>query len=132
MNKTTTKSWPATVREAADAAEKAGMPLSNYMEWLEQQLGPMPVRPANFVLAKGHKGRWVGPEIMNRHWIITPTWNSVTNARSIELWTAKGDDETDSKLTPLEALQLAADLMNLANDALTRPSNASLAAKEGN
>ncbi len=137
---------PTTVRELGDLAERLGLKVSELWallddtlveRWWEHSEGevtftftltPIPVPlasrvenstpaeattpPAGYVLAKGCSDLWIGTETLNRGWIITPAWNSTTGAHTIELWAPK-----DDKLTPAEAVTLAADLLAVAQTA---------------
>jgi hypothetical protein len=114
MNHTT--KYPATVREAGDMAHALGMKLSEFLELLS----PIPMPPAGYTLAKGSDSRWIGPETMNRRWIITPVWNATTNTHSLELWMADHQPPTYAALSPADALQLAADL-TAASESITAP-----------
>ncbi|WP_104175521.1 hypothetical protein [Arthrobacter sp. Y81] len=105
-----TTKYPATVRELGDMAEKLGMKASELLE----MLGPIPMPPAGYTLARRSGDRWTGPETFNRGWIITPAWNASTNTHSIELWAASHEPPSYANLTPDEALQLAADLTAVA------------------
>ena len=82
-------------------------------------LGATP--PAGYALAKGCSDYWIAAdkETMKRGWIITPAW-SPANGHTLELWTAK-DDPNDSctRLTPKDAIELAADLLGFVKDALS-------------
>jgi hypothetical protein len=98
--------YPATVREAGDMAAKLGMKLSEFLE----MLGPIPMPPAGYTLAKGSETRWTGPETVKSRWIIQPAWNSTTNTITVELWMADHQPPTYANLTAAEALELAADL----------------------
>jgi hypothetical protein len=92
-------------------AHKMGIKPSELIGMLE----PWPKPPAGYVLAEGTSDIWTGTDIVQRGWIITPSWNATTDRHSIELWTAKGSpDEVLSHLTPAEAIQLAADLTTAA------------------
>lgn len=104
--------YPVTVREAGDMAEKLGMTLPSLLELL----GPIPMPPAGYTLAPKSDFRWIGPEIMNRNWIITPAWTqtSTGGTHSIEVWMADHERPTYANITPAEALQLAADLTAVA------------------
>lgn len=104
-----------TVREAADMAVKEDL---TFGQWLEKYGPTITMPPAGYTLAPKSENRWIGTEKMNRGWIITPVWDGATNRRTIELWTSKDPDESDARLTPMEAIQLAADLIELAKDAL--------------
>lgn len=116
---TNTSNWPATVRELGDLAEQRGMTATELLEEMAEQLGPMPMPPAGFTLAKGCADLWIGTDAIHPQYMITPAWNAATDRRTVELWTAKGTkDEVYTSLTPLEAIQLAADLIKLAQDAL--------------
>lgn len=116
---TNATNWPATVRELANLAEQRGVRLGEIYGLLEDELGPCPLPPAGYRLAKGTEDVWTGEDIVNRNYIMMPAWNAATNQRSVELWTAKGSpDESFTSLTPAEALQLASDLVKLAKDAI--------------
>jgi hypothetical protein len=107
---TKTINWPATVRELGDMAAQQGLNPSELLEQLERDLGPMPMPPADYTLAKGSETRWIGAEIVKRRWIITPSWDSTTNVHSLALWMADHKAPTYAQLSPSEALELAADL----------------------
>lgn len=70
----------------------------------------MSTPPVGYVLAEGCADHWVGPEVMNRGWIITPAWNATTDTHSVELWAANHEPPNYANLSPADALQLAADL----------------------
>jgi hypothetical protein len=91
-------------------AEQQGLNPSELLEQLERDLGPMPMPPADYTLAKGSETRWIGAEIVKRRWIITPSWDSTTNVHSLALWMADHKAPTYAQLSPSEALELAADL----------------------
>jgi hypothetical protein len=103
-----TTKYPVTVRDAGDMAEKLGI---TFVELLEM-LGPIPMPPAGYTLARGSDNRWIGTETIRLGWIITPvwTWSSSGGAHSLELWMADHKQPTYSNLSPADALQLAADL----------------------
>lgn len=110
---TQTINRPTTLRELGDLAGD----FPTFMRLLEE-LGPWPTPPADYVMTKGNEDRWTGTERLNRGYIVTPVWNATTDSRTIDLWTSKDPGESDAHLTPQEALQLAADLLQLANEAL--------------
>jgi hypothetical protein len=103
MNSTKT---PATVRELAEMAHEQGKTLTEMLD----SIGPIPMPPAGYILTQGHEDKWIGHEIVNRRWIITPTWN-VHNGRSLEVWMADHEPPSYAHLSPEDALQLAADLI---------------------
>jgi hypothetical protein len=103
--------WPATLGELADLAEKQGKRLSDLVTELERDLGPCPMPPKGYTLAKGSSGYWTGPEIFARAYIITPGWNSATNTHHVELWLSKDHQP----MTPIEAMRLGLDLAKAAN-----------------
>lgn len=107
MNSTKT---PSTVREAAEMAHAANMPLSQFLDTLPA----IRKAPAGYVLAEGTDDRWIGAETINRGWIITPAWNSTTGAHSLELWVANHRPPNYADLSPADALALAADLITAA------------------
>lgn len=109
----TTNNWPATIRELAQMAERAGKSLVEVFEQLESELGPMPLPPDGYTLAHGCDEIWVGTEIMNAKYIITPGWNASTNTHTVELWMS----EDSQPMTPAEALKLGLDLAKAANAA---------------
>jgi hypothetical protein len=111
---TKTTNRPTTVRELGDMAEQLGMLPSELLE----ELGPWPTPPAGYTMTKGDEDRWIGNDVVNRQYIVTPVWNGATNSRSIDLWTSREPGESDAHLTPLEAIELAADLVTMARDAL--------------
>ena len=98
--------YPSTVREAGDMADALGMKLWEFLEMLSSTPAP----PAGYTPAKGSDGRWLGPETVKRGWIITPVWNAITGAHSLELWMAEHRAPNYANLSPSEALELAADL----------------------
>jgi hypothetical protein len=100
--------WPATVRELGNLAHEKGMSLVALMDQLESELGPMPMPPDSYTLAPGTDDLWVGNDVVNRGWILTPGWKSDTG-HCINVWTVK-----DRDLTPAEALGLGAALITAA------------------
>lgn len=102
MNSTKT---PATVRDLADMAHEQGKTLVEMLDII----GPIPMPPAGYILAQGHDVKWIGHEIVNRRWIITPTWDAA-NDRSLEVWMADHESPSYAHLSPEDALQFAADL----------------------
>ena len=96
-----TTNWPATVRELGDMAIQRGLKLSELLEELERDLGPMPRPPAEYNLAPKSDELWIADETINRGWILTPGWRANTG-HSINLWTVNHRD-----LTPSEALELS-------------------------
>jgi hypothetical protein len=97
---------PATVRDLADMAQEQGKTLVEMLDII----GPIPMPPAGYVLAQGHEVKWIGHEIVNRRWIITPTWTAAAG-RSLEVWMAGHEPPSYAHLSPEDALQLAADLI---------------------
>ncbi|MFD1845341.1 hypothetical protein [Arthrobacter flavus] len=112
MTKTT--NWPATVREFGNLADQRGMKSSELFEELERDLGPFPMPPTGYTLAEESDDRWIGPERVNRGWIITPVWNSTTSSHSIEVWMADHTAPTYANLSPVDAFEFAADLIAVA------------------
>jgi hypothetical protein len=106
------------VRELGNLAHEKGLNPSELLEQLERDLGPMPMPPADYTLAKGSETRWIGAEIVKRRWIITPAWTSTTDTHSLELWMAEHRAPTYAQLSPSEALELAADLTAAAQTVL--------------
>ncbi|MBD1541041.1 hypothetical protein G9E11_01970 [Arthrobacter sp. IA7] len=104
---------PATLRELGDMAGD----FPTFMRMLDE-LGPWPIPPVGFAMTKGSEQRWIGNDVVNRQYIVTPVWNAATNSRSIDLWTSKEPGESDTHLMPLQAIELAADLLIMAKDAL--------------
>ena len=102
-----TTKYPATVREAADMAEKLGMQLSEFL----QMLGPIPMPPTGYTLAPKSSHRWIGPEIINGRWILTPVWDATTASHSVDVWMADHEPPNYANLTPAEAIDLAAALL---------------------
>lgn len=111
-----TKYWPMTMGGLIEDALRLGRTPSEHFAKLEKKLGPVPQSPAEYTLAEGSDFRWIGPEIMNRNWIITPAWTqtSTGGTHSIEVWMADHERPTYANITPAEALQLAADLTAVA------------------
>jgi|GEM_PF-4161659 len=103
MNSTKT---PATVRELADMAREQGKTLVEMLDII----GPIPMPPAGYILAQGREDKWIGHEIVNRRWIITPTWN-VPNGRALEVWMADHKAPRYAELSQADAVQFAADLL---------------------
>lgn len=104
--------YPATVRELGDMAAQLGMKPTELLE----MLGPIPMPPAGYSLAKGSDVRWIGPGRVTRRWIITPAWNATTDARSLEVWMADHKAPNYAELSPTDAIDLAADLIAAARD----------------
>lgn len=110
--------YPTTVREAGERAAQEGLLLSEYLE----SRGPFPMPPSGHSLAQGSSSRWLGHEIVNRRWIITPTWDAATDSHAIEVWMADHKAPSYAELSPADAVQFAADLLTAtraANDAGT-------------
>lgn len=107
-----TTKYPVTVRELGQMAEERGMEVSRLLE----VLGPIPMPPEGYTLAHKSDSRWIGEEIVKGRYIITPawTWNSAGGFHSIELWMADHEAPDYAVLTPVDALQLAADLAAVA------------------
>lgn len=106
MNTQITK-IPATVRELGDMAAALGMLPSELLELL----GPIPMPPAGYTLARKSDRRWIGPEIIHGRFILTPVWDAVTNSHSVDVWLADHQAPNYSTLTPAEAADLAAGLL---------------------
>ncbi|MDV8148538.1 hypothetical protein [Arthrobacter sp. B10-11] len=107
MNKTT--KYPATVRELGDMAEKLGMTASELLE----MLSPIPMPPTGYTLAPKSSHRWIGPEIINGRWILTPVWDATTDSHSVDIWMADHEPPHYAGLTPTEATDLAAALLQV-------------------
>lgn len=105
-----TTKYPATFREFCNMAEERGITATRLLE----VLGPIPMPPAGYTLAKGSDRRWIGQELVSRRWIITPSWDGTTNAHSVEVWMADHKRPTYANLSPADAIQLAADLTAVA------------------
>jgi hypothetical protein len=101
--------YPATVRELGDMAEELGMKASELLE----MLGPIPMPPAGYTLAPKSSDRWIGTEIINRRWILTPVWHSTTDSHSVDVWMADHMPPNYAELTPAEATELAAALLHV-------------------
>jgi hypothetical protein len=104
-----TTKYPATVREAGEMAERLGMNLSEFLE----VLGPIPRPPAGYTQHGASGKRWIGPEIVGPHWILTAVWTATTNETTIEVYTATHVGEKYTHLTPSQALAMAADFVEL-------------------
>jgi hypothetical protein len=101
--------YPTTVRGLADMAAEQGKTLAEMLDII----GPIPMPPAGYTLAQGPEVKWIGHEMVNRRWIITPTW-TVTTGRALEVWMADHEPPRYAHLSPEDALQLAADLITAA------------------
>lgn len=108
MTKTT--NWPATVRELGGMAFQQGLNPVELLQQLERDLGPMPMPPAGYRLNKAGDC-WIGEDIVNRGWILTPGWKFDTG-HCINVWTVQ-----DRDLTPTEALELGTALIAAAQAA---------------
>lgn len=111
---TKTIKTPRTVREAGDMAEKLGITLVELLD----MLGPIPMPPSGYSLIKTGSDKWVGPEIVGPRWIATTVWNASTAEQTIEIFTATHVGEKYTNLTPGQALAMAADLIELAQDVM--------------
>lgn len=109
--------WPATVREFGDMAAERGLGIVAMWDELEREFGPIPMPPAGYTLAHGSSDRWIGDEVINRRWIITPAWYASTDSHSIEVWMADHQAPTYGDLTPAEARELGAALIQAAQAA---------------
>lgn len=105
--------YPATVKEACRMAAKLRATLSEFLE----SIGPLPMPPADYTLAPGCSDRWIGPEVVSRRWIITPAWDATTDTHSLEVWMADHTPPTYGNLTPEEARELGAALIQAAQAA---------------
>jgi hypothetical protein len=115
----TTKNWPALIRELAQQAQSEGKSLPDLAAELTDELGPVPLPPVGYSLAHGCDELWVGAEITNEKYTITPSWNATTNTHTVELWLS----EDAQPLTTTEAFKLGLDLAKAANDAVPVPRN---------
>jgi hypothetical protein len=102
-----TTKYPATVRELGDMAEKLGMLPSEVLELL----GPIPMPPAGYTLAPKSSQRWIGTEIINGRWILTPVWDATTASHSVDVWMADHEPPNYANLAPAEAADLATALL---------------------
>jgi len=105
MNKTT--KYPATIRDLGNMAEERGM---NIVELFEE-LGPIPMPPAGYTLAPKSSQRWIGTEIINGRWILTPAWDATTASHSVDVWMADHEPPNYANLTAAEATDLATALL---------------------
>ncbi|WP_284985481.1 hypothetical protein [Arthrobacter sp. fls2-241-R2A-172] len=111
---------PATVRELGNMAEEMNMTASQLLEFL----GPWPEPPADYTPDPHSDVRWLGPESYHQKWIITPVWNSTTDAHSFDVWLTEHQPPTYADLSPEDALELAETLSNCArNVALPKGAN---------
>ena len=108
---TQTTNWPATVRELGELAAREGRNVSDLLDELERDLGPCPRPPAGYTLAEGTSDLWIGDDVVNGGWILTPGWKFDTG-HCINVWTV-----TDRDLTPREALELGTALIQAAQAA---------------
>lgn len=106
--------WPATIRELGEMAAREDLDLGAMLDRLEAEAGPIPRPPAGYTLAPGCSDHWIGTEIINGRWIITPAWDSTTNRHTLEVWMADHQPPNYSALTPSAALELAASLLQAA------------------
>ncbi|QSZ47210.1 hypothetical protein [Arthrobacter sp. D5-1] len=95
---------PATVRELGNMAEEMNMTAAQLLEFL----GPWPEPPAGYTLDPHSDVRWLGPETCHRKWIITPVWNSATEAHSLDVWLADHQPPNYAEMSSQDALELAA------------------------
>lgn len=116
-----TTKYPVTVRELVEMARERGMEVSRMLE----VLGPIPMPPEGYTLAPKSDTRWIGQEIVNGRYIITPawTWNSAGGFHSIEVWMADHEAPNYASMSPADALQLAADLTAAAHAILAAGGN---------
>lgn len=103
--------WPATVREAGKLAAAEGKTLSELFQELLTELGPCPAPPEGYRLDPHSDVRWLGPETYHQKWIITPVWNSTTDAHSLDVWLADHQPPNYADLSPEDARDLAAALV---------------------
>jgi hypothetical protein len=106
VNTKTTK-YPPTVRALGDMAEKLGMTAVELLDLL----GPIPMPPAGYALAPKSSHRWAGTEIIHGRFIVTPIWEATTGSHSVDVWMADHERPNYSNLTPAEAADLAAALL---------------------
>ncbi|WP_314324193.1 hypothetical protein [Paenarthrobacter ilicis] len=107
---------PATVRELGNMAEEMNMTAAQLLEFL----GPWPEPPTGYSLDPHSDSRWLGPEKHHRRWIITPVWNSASEAYSLDVWLADHQPPNYAEMSPQDALELAEALATAA--ALHNPS----------
>jgi hypothetical protein len=88
-------------------AEELSMKASELLE----MLGPIPMPPAGYTLAPKCSDRWIGTEIINRRWILTPVWHSTTDSHSVDVWMADHEPPNYAQLSPTEAAELAMALL---------------------
>lgn len=100
--------WPATVNGLVSTALERGVNPADLLVELERDLGPCPRPPAGYTLTRGKSDLWIGDDVVNTGWILTPGWKFDTG-HCINVWTVK-----DRDLTPTEALELGTALIQAA------------------
>ncbi len=106
MNTQTTKR-PYTLRELGEWASDRNMDILQALDFF----APWPTAPAGYTLPRNSEYRWIGPEIIHGRFILTPVWNAMTDTHSVDVWLADHTRPNYSSLTPAEAADLAAALL---------------------
>lgn len=100
-------SRPYTMRDLVHWASENDMDVLQALDFF----APWPTRPEGYTLPAKSDHRWIGPEIYHSRFIVTPVWDARTDTHSIDVWLADHKRPNYSNLTPAEAADLAAALL---------------------
>lgn len=110
----TTKPFSAmTEHESANMAYERGM---TFVELLDE-VSPIPWPSAGYTLGPKSDFRWIGSEVIHGRFILTPVWDAATDSHSVDVWIADHQPPSYSGLTPTEATELSAALLQVTQTA---------------